>query len=115
MSKETQVPQFQRKQALAVPQLKLTLDKPAFIQIDSGITKKETNDPKMKEMSIVTVIDLETGEPKQLILDQIPLELFTDFGDELIGKRFEVTKGKKVAGRTEGSNGYYPYTIYELA
>lgn len=106
---------FKRKSALCVPQLKLTPNRTVFIEVSSPIKMIEIPDKNSKtgksECPSVKVIDMEDGEIKELLLDKIPHDAFIEFGDEIVGKRLEMTKGTKVQS---GVNGYHPYTIYEL-
>lgn len=112
MSKELK---FARKKALSVPQLKLQVDKAYYIQISSQIREIElsttSESGKKDRCRAVTVINLETGEENQLLLDSIPDKEFEAFGEALLGMKFEVCKGKKTGA---GKSAYHPYTIYEI-
>ena len=104
-------PKFAIKRRLAMPQLKLELETPYFIEVSGEIVEKILEAEK-QAMRIVPVINLETGENNQLIVDQIVFEALKTFKDGYVGKRLQIIRHKKVqAGK---GNSYYPYTINEL-
>lgn len=107
-------PQFKRAQPISVPQLKLQVDNPVFIEIATPIKEIEIKDNKgeISKCPCVNVIDLIDRQIKQLLLDMIPADCFMEFGDKLVGTQFEMTKHQKVQS---GKNGYHPFTIYTLA
>jgi hypothetical protein len=104
--------EFKIKRRLALPQLKLELDQTVYIEIHNKIIEKKMDEEK-NPMKICMVVNLQSGEFYQMIIDQIVYEALIWYPDNsYVGKRFAITRHKKVqAGK---GNSYYPYTVNEL-
>lgn len=128
MAEETQnaaevTKKFKRKRVVTVPTLKFVVDKPLYVKITeklhegkqrtgrNGNVKLDSDGNPRKPPTLLGVIDLETGEPAQLIAATIiKTELAEGYpNDTYLGKCFEITKQKRKEGRE-----YDPYQIIEI-
>jgi len=111
--------EFKRKKLLTRPVLKMEQDKPRYIKIEKAMfigkdIKARNADPDEKKKEPATIIDainLETGEPVQIVANAVLKSVLTEEypNDGYVGKCFAITK----MGRQPGKQ-YNPFHIEEI-
>ncbi len=109
-------PSFKVKKLITLPLLKFQIDEPIFVKFEEpmfiGKEIKGTGDKaKMEPATLANVINLETGEPCQIILATVLKSILTENyeNNAYVGCAFQITKGKKASGKS-----YNPYSVAEL-
>lgn len=109
---------FKTKKKLILPLLKLQIGKAVYVKITDPIfTGKEitpakgNKDTKEKPADLANVVDLETGEEMQIIVNAVVKsvleESYPDAG--YVGKAFEIIKGEPPAGKR-----YNTFSVNEI-
>lgn len=105
------------KKLVTLPTLKLTTDTPVYVKVLEAIHASrpsvDPRDGKEKTVELLNVINLETGEPMQIVAGKVLCNVLTEEYPEhgYVDKGFEIKKGAK---KGSGDKGYFPYSIAEL-
>lgn len=103
------------KKLLTMPLIKPAIDVPVFIKITSAMyVGKKMDSGASKDMdpaTLVHCINLETGEPAQIIIPAVLKGIFDDEypNEAYVQKGFSLTKHAKSSGKK-----YHPFTVAEL-
>lgn len=109
-----------RKKLLTRPTLKMVEGTPRYVKIEAPIfigkemksRKADAADAKKREPAhVANVIDLETGEPAQIICSAVVLSTLNDEypSEAYVGKCFAITKLAKRDGKD-----YFGYKVEEI-
>lgn len=110
-------PKFKRKKLLTRPVLKMLKDIPVYIRFEGKIylgkeMKQKSGEDKKKEPAhLADVVDLDSGELAQIIVNAVPMSvLMENYPDnDYVGKCFAITR----QGRKEGKS-YDPFLVEEI-
>ena len=107
---------FKTKRVVTVPNLKMEIEKPVHVRIESKMFKGQAQKATagrqaMEPATIVNVTNLETGEVGQLILGATLVSILTEAypGDKYVGVAFRFTKHPKKDGKR-----YHTYSVEEI-
>lgn len=108
--------QPKRKKLLTLPLLKFEKDKPRYIKFTGPIylgkdMKQKEGDKKKEPAHLAEVIDLETGEQAQIIINAVPMSVLKEnFPDNTyVGKCFAITRQTRKEGKA-----YDPFNVEEI-
>lgn len=110
---------FKRTKRVTLPIIKLTPNEPRYLQIIGAIfvgkeiagQKGDKDGKKREPASLANVVDLETGEEGQIVLNKVLKSTLTEEypEDGYVGKQFEIVKLAKKDGKD-----YHPFSITEI-
>lgn len=106
----------QRKKLLTRPILKFVKDVPVYIRFEGKIylgreMQQKEGDKKKEPAHLADVVNLETGELAQIIVNAVPMSVLKENypNDSYVGKCFAITR----QGRKEGK-AYDPFNVEEI-
>ncbi len=106
-------PKFKITKHVTLGQLKLSINKPAFVKITAAMYegKKVENSKYDGLPTIMEVIDLMTGQPMETVVNTVLASTFDEEYPEAgyVGKTFQITKLPKV-----GEKKYHPFEVLEI-
>lgn len=95
-----------RKKLLTRPVLKFVTDKARYVKIEGAIyigkeMKQKDGDKKKEPAHLADVIDLESGELAQIIVNAVPLSVLNENypNDTYVGKCFSITRQSRQPGK----------------
>lgn len=109
---------FKRKVAVMMPTLKIKEGETVYVQITQPIITKQTavkdddGEMKLKDISVMNVCNLETGELMQMVPGKALEQNLKDYkggNQAYVGLSFEITKHKAAEGKR-----WKPYTLFEI-
>ena len=108
----TQAPARKRAKALTTtlfsaahtPNLAVRVTGPLYEKVMPTFSKRED-----KAVELLPVVNLDTGEEGDLIINTIMHNVFSEYGDSIVGRSFEIVTGKIREGKD-----YRDTKIYEL-
>ena len=109
---------FKRKSAVMVPTLKLVEDKPVYVQITQPIQVKQSlvkgddGVDRMKDISIASIVNLETGELMSFVVGKALEQNLKDYqggNNKYVGLSFEITKHSSAPGKR-----WKAYSLFEI-
>jgi hypothetical protein len=105
-----------RKKLLTRPVLKFVTDEPRFVKFEGAIyvgkeMKAKGDDKKKEPAHLADVIDLETGELAQIIVNAVPMSVLQESypGDTYVGKCFSIMRQSRQPGKQ-----YDPFKVEEI-
>lgn len=108
--------EFKRKKLLTRPVLKWEVGKARYIKIETAMhvgkeMKEKAGEKKKEPATLCDVIDLETGEPAQIIVNAVVKSVLTESyaNDAYVGLCFSITKQARQQGKQ-----YDPFMIEEI-
>ena len=107
---------YKTVKTLTVPLLKLQVEVPAHIKILDKMFIGKAQKPapgktSMEPATLVNVVDLDTGEARQMILNEALKSILNEAyaNDKYVGRAFRVIKHEKVEGKK-----YFGFTVEEI-
>lgn len=105
-----------RKKLLTRPILKFVKDVPQYIKFEGAIylgkeMKQKAEDKKKEPAHLADVIDLQTGELAQIIVNAVPMSVLKENypNDSYVGKCFAITRQSRKEGKA-----YDPFSVEEI-